>query len=108
MDTIALMRRILELEDWQLLIDHLADDVVFKVTIGEGTPISPELRGKQAVAGHLLNLGDLLEFRQEVPLSTSRVATASSCWAGRRTRSSGRGKPSAAASTQTSSTSATD
>jgi len=81
MDTIALMRRILELEDWQLLIDHLADDVVFKVTIGEGTPISPELRGKQAVAGHLLNLGDLLEFRQEVPLSTSRVATASSCWA---------------------------
>ena len=68
MDTIALMRSILELEDWQLLIDHLADDVVFKVTIGEGTPISPELRGKQAVAGHLMNLGDLLEFRQEVPL----------------------------------------
>lgn len=68
MDNIALMTSILEREDWQMLIDHLADDVVFKVTIPDGTPISGELRGKQAVADHLMKLGDLLEFRQEKPL----------------------------------------
>jgi hypothetical protein len=33
--------------------------VVFKVTIGKGT---------QAVVDHLMNRGDVLEFRQEVPL----------------------------------------
>lgn len=68
MDNIALMKSILEREDWQMLIDHLADDVVFKVTIPDGTPFSGELRGKQAVADHLMKLGDLLEFRQEKPL----------------------------------------
>jgi ketosteroid isomerase-like protein len=31
------------------MLDHLADDVVFEVTIPEGTPISGEFRGKQAV-----------------------------------------------------------
>lgn len=77
MDNVALLREALEHEDWPLLIDHLADDVVFKVTIPEGTPISGELRGKQAVTDHLMNLGELLEFRQERPLeyvaSGSRV-----------------------------------
>jgi uncharacterized protein len=68
MDHIALMKRILEYEDWQLLIDHLAADVELKVTIGDGTPVRPLIRGKQAVADHLMGLGDLLEFRQEVPL----------------------------------------
>jgi hypothetical protein len=49
--------------------DALQGEVeVFKLTIGEGTPISPELRGKQAVVDLLMNLGDVLEFRQEVPL----------------------------------------
>lgn len=68
MDNIALMQSILEHEDWQRLIDHLADDVVFKVTIPHRTPIRGEIRGKQAVADHLMNLGSLLEFRQERPL----------------------------------------
>jgi hypothetical protein len=31
------------------MLDHLADDVVFEVAIPEGTPISGEFRGKQAV-----------------------------------------------------------
>jgi ketosteroid isomerase-like protein len=68
MDNVTLMRKVLEHEDWQLLIDHLADDVVFKVTIPAGTPISGELRGKQAVTDHLIHLGELMEFRQERPL----------------------------------------
>jgi ketosteroid isomerase-like protein len=67
-ENIAFIRSVLETEDWPRLIDRLADDVVFKVTIPEGTPLSPELQGKQAVVEHLLNLGNLLEFRQEKPL----------------------------------------
>jgi ketosteroid isomerase-like protein len=65
---IAFARSVLEAEDWPLLIDRLADDVVFKATIPEGTPVSGEFRGKQAVVEHLLNLGNVLEFRQEKPL----------------------------------------
>jgi ketosteroid isomerase-like protein len=68
MDNIGLIKNILENDDWQMLIDHLADDVVFKVTIPDGTPIRGELSGKQAVADHLMNVGNLLEFRQERPL----------------------------------------
>jgi ketosteroid isomerase-like protein len=67
-DNIAFVKSVLETEDWRRLIDRLADDVVFKVTIPEGTPVSGEFRGKQAVVEHLTNLGDLLEFRQEKPL----------------------------------------
>jgi ketosteroid isomerase-like protein len=47
--------------------DHLAEDVVFKATIPDGTPISGERRGKQAVVDHLVRLGDILEFRQKRP-----------------------------------------
>jgi ketosteroid isomerase-like protein len=65
---IAFAKSVLETEDWPRLIDRLADDVVFKVTIPAGTPVSGEFRGKQAVVEHLLNLGNLLEFRQEKPL----------------------------------------
>ncbi len=68
MDNVALTQSLMESEDWQPLVDRLADDVVFQVTIPEGTPISGELRGKQAMVDHLMNLGDLLEFRQETPL----------------------------------------
>ena len=67
-EQIAFARSVLETEDWPRLIDRLADDVVFKVTIPDGTPVSGEFRGKQAVVEHLLNLGNLLEFRQEGPL----------------------------------------
>ena len=67
-ENIAFATSVLETEDWPRLIDRLADDVVFKVTIPDGTPVSGEFRGKQAVVEHLLNLGNLLEFRQEKPL----------------------------------------
>jgi ketosteroid isomerase-like protein len=67
-DNIAFVRSVLETEDWPRLIHRLADDVVLKVTIPDGTPVSGEFRGKQAVVDHLLNVGNLLEFRQEKPL----------------------------------------
>jgi ketosteroid isomerase-like protein len=66
MDNIALARRLVDTDDWQPLLDHLAD-VVFKVTVPDGTPISGELRGKQVVVDHLTNLGEILAFRQEKP-----------------------------------------
>lgn len=52
-------------------VDHLRDEVLdapferryHLLTIPEGTPISGELRGKQAMVDHLMNVGDLLEFR---------------------------------------------
>jgi ketosteroid isomerase-like protein len=66
-DYTALVRNLFESEGWQPLIDHLAEDVVFKATIPDGTPISGEFRGKQAVVDHLVRLGDILEFRQEGP-----------------------------------------
>jgi ketosteroid isomerase-like protein len=68
MDNVELAHSLMESDDWQPLIDHLADGVVFKATIPDGTPISGEFRGKQAVVDHLVNLGDVLEFRQEKPL----------------------------------------
>jgi ketosteroid isomerase-like protein len=68
MDNVSLAQTLMESEDWQPLVDHLAEHVVFRVTIPDGTPISGELRGKQAMVDHLMNLGDLLEFRQEKPL----------------------------------------
>jgi ketosteroid isomerase-like protein len=67
-ENIAFAKSVLDTEDWPRLIDRLADDVVFKVTIPDGTPVSGEFRGKQAVVEHLLNLGNVLEFRQEKPL----------------------------------------
>jgi ketosteroid isomerase-like protein len=67
MDNIALAQSLIESDNWQPLIDRLADDVVFKATIPDGTPISGELRGKQAMVDHLVRLGDLLEFRQLRP-----------------------------------------
>jgi len=57
----------LECDDWQPLIDHLAEDLVFTATIPDGRPISGELRGKQAVVEHLIDLGNLLVFRPDHP-----------------------------------------
>jgi ketosteroid isomerase-like protein len=67
MNNTHLAKSLLEAQDWQPLIDHLADDVVFKATIPDGTPISGEFRGKGAVAQHLVNLPNVLEFRPEQP-----------------------------------------
>jgi ketosteroid isomerase-like protein len=49
-------------------LDLTSRDVVFSVTIPDGTPISGEVRGKAAVIEHFERLGDLLEFRQERPM----------------------------------------
>jgi ketosteroid isomerase-like protein len=67
-ENIAFVKSVLETEDWPRLIDRMAEDVVFKATIPEGTPVSGEFRGKEAVVDHLMNLGNVLEFRQEKPL----------------------------------------
>ncbi len=67
-ENIAFAKSVLEADDWPRLIDRLADDVVFKATIPDGTPVSGEFRGKQAVVEHLTHLGDVLAFRQEKPL----------------------------------------
>jgi ketosteroid isomerase-like protein len=67
MDNVSLAKRLLESDDWQALIDYLADDVVFKATIPEGTPISGERWGKEAVVEHFMNLGNVLEFHPEQP-----------------------------------------
>ena len=80
MDNVALAMRLINPPDgnWQPLLDHLAGDVVFKVTIPEGTPISGEFRGKEAVTEHFERLPELLEFEQEAPMeflgSGDRVA----------------------------------
>jgi ketosteroid isomerase-like protein len=70
MDLVQLARRLINPPDgnWQPLLDHLADDVTFRVTIPEGTPISGEFRGKAAVTEHFTRLPDLLEFTQEAPM----------------------------------------
>jgi ketosteroid isomerase-like protein len=68
MDNTSLAKSIMESDDWQPLIDHLADDVMFKATIPDGTPISGELRGKEAMLDHLAKLGAVLEFRHQQPL----------------------------------------
>jgi ketosteroid isomerase-like protein len=49
--------------DLQPFFDALADDVEFRWTIPAGTPINPELRGKQAVVDHLMKLAEIVEFR---------------------------------------------
>jgi ketosteroid isomerase-like protein len=69
-DNIALAKRLINPPDgnWQPLLDHLAEDIVFKVTIPDGTPISGEFRGKPAVTEHFELLPELLEFRQERPM----------------------------------------
>jgi hypothetical protein len=45
MSNVELARRLINPPDgnWQPLLDRLADDVVFKVTVPEGTPISGEV-----------------------------------------------------------------
>jgi ketosteroid isomerase-like protein len=70
MSNIELAQRLINPPDgnWQPLLDRLADDVTFKVTVPDGTPISGELRGKPAVLEHFARLGGLLEFRQEEPM----------------------------------------
>ena len=76
MDNVTLAKSIFSTEhdpgsgragDFQLLLDHLDDDVVFKATIPDGTPISGEFRGKQAVADYFQHLGEVAVFRQERP-----------------------------------------
>ena len=55
MDNTVTAKSIFEAEDFQPLLEHLADDVVFKATTPEGTPISGEFCGKQAVVDYFTN-----------------------------------------------------
>lgn len=51
------------------LIDMLAEDVRFKSTIPNGTPISGEFRGKEAVSRYFsVILQDVAVFKQQVPM----------------------------------------
>jgi len=68
MDNLALAKRVFEAEDFDPLLDCLADDVVFKATIPQGAPISGDFRGKQAVVDYFENLEEVATFRQEKPL----------------------------------------
>lgn len=80
LDSVALLTSILDREDWELLFDHLADDVVFAVTIPDGTPISGQFRGKRAVVEHFKNLGNIAESARSSHWNTSARATASLSW----------------------------
>ncbi|WP_257458849.1 nuclear transport factor 2 family protein [Archangium lipolyticum] len=53
--------------DAKPLLDHMAEDVVWKVTIPDGTPLSGEFRGKQAVIDYYSRLPEIAEFHQERP-----------------------------------------
>ena len=46
----------------QPLFDALAEDVVLSVTVAEGTPISGEFRGRDAVIQYFETLGEVGEF----------------------------------------------
>lgn len=71
-DNTGLLKWIFEemdrLMDVKPLLDYMAEDVVWKVTIPDGTPLSGEFRGKQAVAGYFAKLPEIAEFHQEKPL----------------------------------------
>lgn len=70
MGNIALARNLMDAGNsgnWQPLVDRLADDVTFTVTVPDGTPMAKHARGKQAVVEHLGGLGELIEFKQEQP-----------------------------------------
>ncbi len=71
-DNAGLLKWILEemdrVMDAKPLLDHMAEDVVWKVTIPDGTPLSGKFRGKQAVAGYFARLPEIAEFHQERPL----------------------------------------
>ncbi len=53
--------------DARPLLDQMAEDVVWKVTIPDGTPLSGEFRGKQAVAGYFARLPEIADFVQQKP-----------------------------------------
>lgn len=55
--------------DFTPFINILADDVVFKATVPEGTPISGEFKGKDAVTEYFMKiLPDTAVFKQQVPM----------------------------------------
>lgn len=72
-DNASRLQRIMEEIDrtWNFapLITQLADDVVFRVTVPEGTPLSGEFRGKDAVARYFTKiLPSVAVFRQQAPM----------------------------------------
>ncbi|HLM74437.1 MAG TPA: nuclear transport factor 2 family protein [Polyangiaceae bacterium] len=43
------------------LFDNLTDDIVYKISIGPGTPLSGEFRGKAGVAGYFRDMPSAVE-----------------------------------------------
>jgi len=71
-DNIELTKGLLPLDfdlssEDQPLFDALADDVMLKVTIREGSAASGEVHGKQAVIESFKKLGHIAHLRQEAP-----------------------------------------
>ena len=102
----ATLTYVVEASDFDPRFAYLADDVVFKMTIPEGTPISGEFRGKQAVIDYFTRIGEIAELRQEQPLEILTAGNRTSSWVMTASRSR-RPATSRAASTPSSSTSGT-
>lgn len=65
----AIMKEVDRVESFQPFVDHLADDVVFRATIPDGTPASGEHRGKEAVTEYFMKtLPAFAVFEQKVPM----------------------------------------
>ncbi|MDY7227384.1 nuclear transport factor 2 family protein [Hyalangium rubrum] len=67
------LKRILEEVDrtWEMkpLTDQFAKEVVLRVTIPDGTPLSGEFRGKEAVTGYFTQiLPEVAVFKQQAPV----------------------------------------
>lgn len=57
-------------DDWGDFIDLLDDNVTFRSTIPEGTPISGEFKGKDQVVDYFSNvLPEVASFQQNSPLA---------------------------------------
>jgi ketosteroid isomerase-like protein len=72
-DSVSRLKWILEevdrTRDMKPLIEQLSEDVVFRVTIPEGTPVSGEFRGKEAVTKYFAEtLPAVAVFKQQVPM----------------------------------------
>lgn len=62
------MEEVDETWDFTPLINLLSDDVIFEATVREGTPISGQFKGKQAVTNYFMEvLPATAVFKQQVP-----------------------------------------
>ncbi len=68
MDRVALVKSILDqvrkAEDFQPLLDHIAEEVIFEVTTPDGIHEGRACRGKQAVIDYFRGIGPIVTFWQ--------------------------------------------